>query len=229
MKPYYQEPNIKIYCGDCLDILKDIDDNSIDLVLTDPPYNIGYQSNMRTRSSKFNLIVNDDNDFRTKIYPTLYNKLKNNSACLIFCSFKNYAVDYIVLSKYFEIKNNIIWYKPGGGIGDLEHSLLTDYEMILVGHKGRCKIRGKRLGSVWRNTKVNPNKMIHPTEKPTSLINRLIEKFSDVGDVVLDPFFGSGTTLRACKDLGRKCIGIEISKEYCDIAVKRLAQEVLPL
>ena len=65
------------------------------------------------------------------------------------------------------------------------------------------------------------------THKVLSLINWLIIHFSNEGDIILDPFFGSGTTLRACKDLNRKCIGIEINKEYCDMAVQRLGQEVL--
>lgn len=229
IKPYYQEPNITIYNGDCMDILKNISDNSIDCIITDPPYNINYQSGARVMNKKFDYMENDNNDFRFNIYPILFNKLKKNSVCLIFCSFKNYAYDYIELLKYFNIKNAIIWYKPGGGIGDLKHSLSTDYEMIIVAHKGNCKIQGKRIGSIWKTTKINPNKIIHPTQKPTSLINKLLNKFSIRSDTILDPFLGSGTTARACKDLGRKCIGIEISKAYCQIAVQRLGQEVLPL
>ena len=69
----------------------------------------------------------------------------------------------------------------------------------------------------------------HETQKPLKLIKELAELFSNAGQTILDPFMGSGTTLRAAKDLGRKCIGIEISREYCDIAIRRLQQEVLPL
>jgi len=132
------EPN-KIYNMDCLDGMKQLDDNSIDLIVTDPPYGIDYQSNMRVVSDKFKKMRNDDNDSRFKIYNVSYNLLKKDTVAVIFCSFKNYAKDYISLEKKFKIRNAIIWYKGGGGIGDLEHSLLTDYEIALICHKGGKK------------------------------------------------------------------------------------------
>jgi site-specific DNA-methyltransferase (adenine-specific) len=226
IKPYYSEPNITIYNGDCLEVMKELPDNSIDCVITDPPYGINYLSNMRVKSEKFELLVNDDSNFRFKLYELMFFKMKINSAALIFCSFKNYPEDYNELKKYFDIKNIVVWFKPGGGIGDLEHSLSTDYELVVVAHKGKCTIKSKRIGSVWKINKVNPNSMVHPTQKPAPLINELLKCFTSIDDTILDPFLGSGTTARACKDLGRKCIGIEINKKYCDIAIKRLAQEV---
>jgi DNA modification methylase len=80
---------------------------------------------------------------------------------------------------------------------------------------------------VWKKGKVNPNLMQHPTEKPTKLIEKMIEKFSDKTNLILDPFCGSGTTLVAAKRLGRKAIGIEISEKYCKIAIDRLRQREL--
>jgi len=81
--------------------------------------------------------------------------------------------------------------------------------------------------AVWTELKVANN--LHPTEKPLSLLRRLLLLFSDAGEMILDPFMGSGTTLCAAKDLGRRAIGIEIEERYCEIAAKRLAQEMLPL
>ena len=115
----------------------------------------------------------------------------------------------------------------GGGIGDLVHSLLTDYEMAIIAHKGMCPIRGKREGSVWKSGKVNPNKMFHPTEKPIDIIEKLIGTFSDDNSLVLDPFLGSGTTAVACRNLKRNYIGIEISETYIEIARERLRQSNL--
>lgn len=212
----------KIYNDDCLNIIKTFPDNSIDLIVTDPPYGINYQSNVRVVSSKFDILQNDDNKMRFIAYKEFQRILKNNCVCIIFCSWKNYADDYNELKKYFNIKNCIIWDKGGGGIGDLSHSLSTDYEMAIVCHKGMCKIRGKRFGSVWKSNKVNPIKMIHPTEKPIDIIRKMIETFSDKNDIVLDAFLGSGTTCIACKELERNFIGIEIDKKYFEIANKRI-------
>jgi site-specific DNA-methyltransferase (adenine-specific) len=226
-KPIYDEDGITLYCGDCIEILPGIESESIDLILTDPPYGIDYQSNMRIVSDKFDKLKNDDNSKRLEAYERFFKILKNDCVSITFCSFKNYAEDYMKLIRLGNIKNCIIWDKGGGGIGDLEHSLLTDYEMAIVTHKGNCPIRGKRDGSVWKKGKVNPNLMQHPTEKPTKLIEKMIEKFSDKTNLILDPFCGSGTTLVAAKRLGRKAIGIEISEKYCKIAIDRLRQREL--
>jgi len=102
------------YQGDCLDVMKQIEDKSIDMILTDPPYGINYQSNMRTKSDKFDVLQNDNNEMRFISYPEMFRVLKDNSVAVIFCSFKNYADDYNELKKLFSIKNAIIWFKGGG-------------------------------------------------------------------------------------------------------------------
>ena len=217
----------EVWNGDCLDFMKLLPDKCIDLVLTDPPYGINYQSNMRVVSDKFDKLENDNNNSRFEAYADFHRILKDDCVAIVFCSFKNYADDYNELKKYFDIKNCIIWDKGGGGIGDLTHSLLTDYEMAIVAHKGQCLIRNKRDGSIWRQGKVFNLSMEHPTQKPVSLMGRIIQKFSDENTLILDPFLGSGTTLVAAKQLKRNFIGIEISPKYCKIAEGRLRQELL--
>ena len=130
--------------GDCLEVMKQLPDNCVDLVLTDPPYGIDYQSNVRV--VKFARIKNDDNDMRFAAYREFSRILKPDRVSFTFCSYKNFASDFRAISKLFDVKNAIIWDKGGGGIGDLEHSLSTDYEMAIVGHKGKCRIVGKRCG-----------------------------------------------------------------------------------
>lgn len=225
IEPYWKSPDGHhvLYCADCLDVLPTL--GRVDLVLTDPPYGIAYQSNMRVKSSKFAVLTGDDTDVRLRAYVKFPNAMKDNTAAVVFTSFKNYATDYMLLEEMFDIKNTLVWDKGGGGIGDLVHSLLTDYELALVCHKGQCPIRGKRDGSVWNVGKVNPNDMDHATEKPVELKQKIAEKWSDVGNTVLDPFTGSGTTGVACIRTGRKFIGIEIEKAYCDISVKRMTEE----
>ena len=216
-----------IECGDCLELMKGIPDKSIDLIVTDPPYGINYQSNLRVKSDKFDVLKNDDNDLRFLAYQELERVLKPDCVCIVFASWKNYNKDFSELDKLFDIKNVIVWWKHGGGIGDLKHTLITDYELAIVCHKGRCKIRGKRDGSVWECNKVAPSKMVHPTQKPLEIIQRLIDKFSDKNDIVLDPFLGSGTTAVACLNTDRHYIGFELDPQYYDIACKRLGDVVM--
>jgi len=215
-----------VTAGDCLQLMRDIPDSSIDAIVTDPPYGINYQSHKRTASPMFDRLQNDDNDSRFETYAQFNRLLKDNSVAVCFCSFKNYAYDYIELIKYFDIKNTIIWHKGGGGIGDLKHSLVTDYEMAIVAHKGNCPIRGKREGSVWEVGKVFAGDMVHPTEKPTGIIMRILEQFTDRDALVLDPYLGSGTTAVACEKTGRRWIGMEIDEQYARIAQEQIAREV---
>ncbi len=102
-----------IYNRDCIEGMKLIPDNSIDLIVTDPPYGIKYQSN-RTKTEKFAVLKNDDNDLRFVSYKEMFRVLKENACCIVFASWKNYAADYIELEKLFSIKNAIIWFKKGG-------------------------------------------------------------------------------------------------------------------
>lgn len=100
---------------------------------------------------------------------------------------------------------------------------MTDYEIALICHNGAREINGKRIGSVWNFAKVNPNEMVHPTEKPEQLLERLATYFSLDGELIFDPFMGSGTTAIACLKTNRRFIGCEISPKYCDIANKRIS------
>jgi site-specific DNA-methyltransferase (adenine-specific) len=212
----------RIYNEDCLEGMKRIPDKSIDMILTDPPYGIKYKSNYRSKTRKFKMLENDDNDIRFEAYSEFLRILKDDSVCVVFASWKNIAYDIIELQKYFDIKNILVWWKHGGGMGDLKYSLSTDYEFAIICHNGKCKIRGKRDGSVWECTKLNPNKMVHPTQKPEDLIERIIEKWSDESDVILDPFLGSGTTVVACLNTNRQYIGFELDKDYYNIANERI-------
>lgn len=214
-----------IHNCDCLEFMKQLPDKCVDLVLTDPPYGIDYQSNKRVKSEKFIKIANDKSMKHRHYFTEFHRLLKDDTVAVAFCSWKNYHEEYTQLAELFDIKNVIIWHKPGGGIGDLAHSLSTDYEMAIVAHKGQCLIRGKRDGSVWGHSKVNPNDMVHPTEKPDALLARIINKFSDSGQIVFDAFGGSGSTFLAADKNGRKWFGCELDPKYVEIANKRIEAE----
>ena len=114
-------------------------------------------------------------------------------------------------------------------MGDLAGDYSPAHEFMIFAARAQHKLRGKRLSNVWQLPRDSREAYLHPTQKPVSFFSLAIEKSSDAGKTILDPFMGSGTALVAAKRLGRHAIGIEIEKKYCDIAVKRLEQTMGPL
>lgn len=190
-----------------------------DMVFTDPPYGYKYQSNMREKSKKFDVLENDDKilDF----FPNI--RLVCNGFVFICTTWKVLDKWIPMFKKYHDLTNMIIWDKGGGGIGDLKHTFLTDYEVILCSNNGR-EIKGKRIGSVWSIPKDSANEYAHPTQKPVKLSEFAIRNTTERGETVLDLFGGSGSTLIACEQLDRKCCMMELDPRYCDVIIKRWEQ-----
>ena len=185
----------KIIQGDCLEVMKGIPDNSIDLILTDPPYPDYYKEEY-------------------KYVDGMLEPLKRfNCKQIIFWTAKeDFPLDYSAIH---------IWDKKCG-VGSM-------YERIF-------ERNGQKNWKVYRHYLINSDVAAkftgdtfweHPSQKPINLIKKLILEHTKEGDVVLDPFLGSGTTAVACKNLKRNYIGIEISEEYCKIARERLKQQLL--
>ena len=213
VKPYYEEPGITIYHGDCRDILPSLP--KVDLVLTDPPYGIGYShgkgGGKLARSTQFDHhpIIGDDKPFDPK--PFL------NYPEVILWGANHYA------SRLPDSAHWLIWDKRDGICTNDQ----SDCEMAWVKGKGNARIF-RHLWNGMLKASEQGEKRVHPTQKPVELMQWCIQNITtNTYQTILDPFMGSGTTLRAAKDLGRKAIGIEIEEKYCEIAVKRLAQEVL--
>ena len=220
----------KVYCMDCLEGLKKIPDNSIDLIITDPPYLIDYKTNHRKNKNHLfcKPIKNDDNpELIVNFIKESFRVLKDNSAMYIFCSFDKVDFFKINLEKYYKVKNIIIWVKNNWTAGDLYAQFGKKYEMIILVNKGRKRFNGKRLNDVWFFNRISGKKQIHQNEKPVQLFKLMIEKHSKEEDIIMDAFVGGGSSMVACKQLKRKFIGFEINKEYVDIANKRLQQEAL--
>ena len=209
--PYYDEGGITIYHADCHDILHYLP--KVDLVLTDPPYGIDYHSN---HYGVLDRSISGDRD------SSLRNWLLENycGAALIFGTWK---VPYPKQTRQI-----LIWDTRGAlGMGALDLPWKPSHQQIYVIGKG---FNGYRSSDVLSFPPVQSTALygrVHPHEKPVELLKELITKCPQ--GIILDPFMGSGTTLVAAKQLGRKAIGIEIEEKYCEIAVRRLAQEVLPL
>lgn len=147
---------------------------------------------------------------------------------LCFCRFDvQEAFRLAIVWAGFEIKSQIIWDRMSHGMGDLNGEPAPQHDVIWFATKGKFKLPGNRPKSVVRHMRLSGDDLIHPNEKPVPLMADLIESYSPSDALVLDCFAGSGSTLRAAKDLGRRCIGIEIEERYCEIAANRLAQEVL--
>lgn len=192
------------------------DGKTVDMVFTDPPYGYNYQSNMRTKSKKFDVLENDDKilDF----FPNLIGRVRG---FVMICTTWKVLDKWLPLfKKHFELSNMIIWDKGGGGIGDLKHTFATDYEVILCANNGQ-EIREKRIGSVWEIGKDNANDYEHPTQKPVQLSANAITHTTDKGATVLDVFGGSGSTLIACEQTGRTCYMVELDPHYCDVIIQR--------
>ncbi len=212
----------KVHQGDCLEVMKQIPDKSVDLVLTDPPYGMNYQSARRTATPQFEKIENDVSlEWVKPFLKEVYRVLKDNTHIYLFCN--DYAISDF--RKELELvgftpKRTLVWVKNNHTSGDLEGDYGNKTEFIIYAQKGRRALNGKRETNVL-NAKRVPT-MVHPTEKPIDLFAFLIRKSTEEADIVLDPFLGSGTTAVAAVELKRKFIGIELSPEYCKIAEERI-------
>lgn len=208
-----------LLCGDSTcttDVEKLMQGEKADMCFTDPPYGYEYQSNARNKSKKFDVIENDDKilDF----FPNI--QLVCNGFVFVCTTWKVLDKWLPLFKKYHELTNMIIWNKGGGGIGDLKHTFSTDYEVILCASNGK-ELTGKRIGSVWTIKKDSSSSYVHPTQKPVKLSEFAIRNTTERGDIVLDLFGGSGSTLIACEQMERKCRIMEYDPAYCDVIVDR--------
>jgi DNA modification methylase len=215
----YQLGNHRLMCGDStsIDAVDELmERKKANMVFTDPPYGVEYQSNMRTKSQKFDVLANDDQFL--DIAPIL--EVFSSGWMFIWTSWKvqNKWIDQ--LNAFGYPSNIVIWHKPGGGIGDLKKTFSSDYEVALVWHRG-AELEGKRIGSVWKINKDSSIKYVHPTQKPVALVEEALDKTTTYKSIVLDLFGGSGSTLIACEKQNRHARLMELDPKYCDVIVKR--------
>jgi len=237
----------QIICGDAFEIMRQIPSESVDLIATDPPYEslkkwMGIGTTARMGLGKKGSGADDPNKFFQTIpnsrLPEMMNEfsriLRNNSHCYVMCDAVAVPYFFNIMKQGFdcpdaciyfdEIKapfDNIkplIWDKEVMGMG---YHYRSQYEFILMFDKGKKKLKDLGKPDVLRFKKYRGE---IPTEKPVRLFELLVSQSSDEGDIVFDPFLGSGTTAVASKLLGRNFVGIEINSEYCRIAGERLSQ-----
>ena len=212
---------IELWQGDCLELMKNIPDGSVDLVLTDPPYGIDFQSNFR--KNKFNKIENDI-AVNAEFLDECKRVLKDTGAFYCFTRWDVYPSWIEQIRKRFKVKNCIVWFKRGGGLGDLKKGYIYNHEFIIYCAGKNHRLNGKRRNDVFEFAKDAPSTYVHPTQKPISLLKEIIERSSNEGGVVLDCFMGSGSTGVACVNTNRNFIGIELDEGYFNIAKKRIEE-----
>lgn len=217
------QPNT-IITGDSLTILRSMDDESVDMVITDPPYGIDYQSARKEKERRLPKISNDKAPFIWWIYDAA-RVVKRGGGVLCFSRWdvQQTFIDALRLAG-LTIKSVIVWDKKAHGMGDLKGSFAPRYESIIFAVKGRYELPGKRPDDLIVCPKVGNQSLVHPNEKPVELLEQLIEATTVPGALILDPFAGSGSTLAAAAKTGRKYIGIEIDQHYSSIAAERAAE-----
>ncbi len=211
MKPFYEDSAVTIYHGDNREIMPEL--LKVDLVLTDPPYGIGAYSTgsmgggVLAKQSRFEPTTWDTDT------PNVEHVLSRGKNVIIWGG------------NYFGLPPSscwLVWDKRNGS------NFFADCELAWTNLKGAVRLISYRWQGMLQENMAEKDIRVHPTQKPTAIMKWCITLSGDIR-TILDPFMGSGTTLRAAKDLGRKAIGIEIEEKYCEIAARRMAQEVLDL
>ena len=258
MKTYYKNENNALYHGNCLDVLKSLPDNYVDMVFADPPYflsNGGFTVHAGKRVKvnkgiwdKSNGVIQDF-IFHQKWIQEVKRVLKKNGTIWISGTYHSiYQCGYILQLEDYKILNDISWFKPNASPNLSCRMFTASHETLIWARKDKkskhyfdynsmknddwsednLKKPGLQMRSVWS---IKPPKKDektfgkHPTQKPVELLKRIIKASTKDGDIILDPFAGSSTTGVAAQIIGgRKFIGIDKSKEYLDLSIKRIEE-----
>lgn len=209
MNPFYDHDGITIYHGDCADALPLVPPDTVDLLLTDPPYGIDYQSSPRWNGRR---VAGDDNEFDPAPWLAF-------GRCVFFGA-DNFA-HLLPPSRGW-----IVWEKRGGVDSTQSGLRVPDAELAWTNVTARHRVFRQLWAGPMRQ---GGEPFLHPTQKSVALMLWIVEQWTKPGDLVFDPYMGSGPVARACADLGRRYIGVEIVEEYCQRAVDRLGQLSLGL
>lgn len=202
------------YNADCLDIINTRDDQSIDLLLSDPPYAMDYKSGWNDWDKIEGDKRNDTVNLLDEAFTRIKTKLKDDAHIYIFSNPNETTSIKPIFEKHFMLKNILIWDREVIGMGDLK-TYGRSYDVIYFGYNKTWKdLHGTRDRDILRFARVAPGELIHPTEKPMDLLKYLVKKSSNEGDLVFDPFAGSCTTLKASYELGRNSEGCELESKY---------------
>jgi site-specific DNA-methyltransferase (adenine-specific) len=221
IKPYFAHNGIAVYHGDCLEVMPLLPSDSIDLVVTDPPYLVGYRG--RWDADNREIVGDRDTSWLPPAFSEVWRLMKRDSFCVSFYGWPHSdlfvgtwkAIGFRILSHLAFVKN--VW-----GLGRFSRG---QHETAYLLAKGSPQVPESGIPDVieWEREQ----EAFHPNQKPVQALYPLFGSYAPEEGIVMDPFMGSGSTLRAAKDYGLRAIGIEIEEKYCRLAAGRLAQEVL--
>jgi len=209
----------RLLCGDSTmvdQVDKLMNGEKADMVFTDPPYGYKYESNYQEKHKE---LLNDDKILN--FLPNAYLFTKENTAFYVFCGWQTVKQWILEIENSgLNLKNIIVWKKNNWSMGDLKGSYAGQYEIILFSHKGRIELKECRGQDVWEFDRVPPKE--HPTMKPIELIIKALKDVTNVKNLVLDFFLGSGSTMIASHQLKRKCYDMELDPKYCQVIIDRM-------
>ena len=212
MLPYYDQDGITLICNDCRTAMQDL--RPVDWVITDPPFNADYGF------ANDNLSVNEFYNFTVSWIRKAERIAK--TGLIIIVDPKYCEPFYKIVSMPYH--HTYTWFKRNAMRG-MQGGFANKTEVIVWTERKPAKVDAYP-NDVWEIPLI-PQDVPHPTPKPTKLMELIITKFTYEGETILDPFAGSGSTLRACMDLGRKAVGIEENKTYCEFIKRRLSQTTM--
>jgi len=215
--------------GDAVEMMKKLEAESVDLVLTDPPFAIALDKGFKTADFWAGKIYDDEVQSTLNtidlVVKECYRVLKENRHLYIFFDIRHYGYLLKMLKDAgFNVDETpCVWYKSGSpGVRANEFSYAKNYELFFLAMKGRRPLNKQGQPNVFEEPKVAPHRKVHPTEKPTPLLRRLIEQSTQPGELVIDPFAGSGSTLVAALECNRKAWGCEIDDDYYGQALLKI-------
>jgi adenine-specific DNA-methyltransferase len=225
-----------IHFGDCRDLIETMPEQSINCVITDPPYGANFWSRRAQTAAgkKWVKPVNNDQDLEgaltlfAEVLEALEKKCVDEVDVYVFTRWDIVGawIDLINECPWLQYKMMLIWDKGIPGMGDIDSNWGCGHELILYCKRGRREVAYRRSGIIAVD-KVHASALIHPTEKPVPLLEKFVEMSTERGDVVFDPFSGSGSTVMAAKNLGRIGIGCENDEDHYARSTNRISEGVL--
>lgn len=225
------ENRVTIYHDDVLNIMKMMDDNSVDLVVTDPPYKVTSKGNAGTMGGMMKSTYMDGKIFKhnnikpQEYIPEFYRLLKDGSHCYIMTNHVNLQeILNVATNSGFKFVKSLVWNK-GNKISGTYY--MSQFEYILFFRKGKAKQinycgTADILNIPNKKQKGEDGKNLHDTEKPVELMKILIANSSQENDIIFEPFLGIGATAVASLELNRRCVGVEIDETYFNISKQRI-------